>query len=696
MIGSKYKGLLLIGAVMLVSGLLMTAVRGQSAGYSLRFYGNGTGDIDRVKIPVDPTNSADISGSFTIEFFIRVNAGENRSGACTTGEAGWTNGNIILDRDIFGSGDYGDYGISLFGQSGVIAFGVTRDTTGDTICGTRNVVDGNWHHIAVTRDSSTGALALYVDGVLDGTANGPTGDISYRDGRRTSWPNDPFLVIGAEKHDYSRDYPSYSGWFDELRISTTVRYTATFTPPTQPFVRDDNTALLYHFDEGTGDQITDSSGNGTNGVRRPGGNPAGPEWSTQTPFTALSPTATPRTPTLTPTVTASRTPTATPSRTPTTTPTVTPSPTPTVTASSTPTLPPPTSTPTMTPSEMPTLLPTLEPTALPTLEPSPMPAGARLMVLVAPETGGAGTTVTVTLRLEGAQDIYGLQADCRVDPAVLGGTSRMDGEVFSSSDSFYVDTGYQADGHWQVAASRLNPAPSFTGDGTAFSLNYVVVGVGHSAITCEAVAANSDGRKLELTISGAAFHAEGTPPETLTPVLPTETATTLPLAPTETPTRTPMPATETPTVPPAPGAVSGEVAYQNGGDAAGITVMLISGQSIIDGMVTAADGLYTFTGVAPGEYLLLADAPGHLAAAQMVRVSANEGTSALTMVLLAGDTDDNQVIDLADAGFIGANFGLGAGIAPANADLNTDGVVNIIDLTLVGGNFGKSGPVIQP
>jgi hypothetical protein len=34
--------------------------------------------------------------------------------------------------------------------------------------------------------------------------------------------------------------------------------------------------------------------------------------------------------------------------------------------------------------------------------------------------------------------------------------------------------------------------------------------------------------------------------------------------------------------------------------------------------------------------------------------------------------------------------------APAAADLNRDGVINILDLVLVGGNFNLTGPIIQP
>ncbi|MCA9670843.1 MAG: hypothetical protein KC503_34840, partial [Myxococcales bacterium] len=50
-----------------------------------------------------------------------------------------------------------------------------------------------------------------------------------------------------------------------------------------------NTAALYHFDEGQGDVIGDSSGAAggpSDGVRRFGGTPAGPLWSSETPFFA--------------------------------------------------------------------------------------------------------------------------------------------------------------------------------------------------------------------------------------------------------------------------------------------------------------------------------------------------------------------------------------------------------------------------
>ena len=218
----------------------------------------------------------------------------------------------MFDRDIFGTGDYGDYGISLYG--GRIAFGVATSTASRTICGATNVADGQWHHIAVTRRSSDGQLSIFVDGVLDGQAPGPVGNISYRDGRAAQWPNEPYLVIGAEKHDYDRvAYPSFNGWIDEVRISNTLRYTVSFARPTQPFTPDALTAALYHFDEGAGLIVNDTSGavdgpaNGTLFVDPLSG---GPAWSAETPpWTGNPPTSTPApTATDTPVPTATNTP----------------------------------------------------------------------------------------------------------------------------------------------------------------------------------------------------------------------------------------------------------------------------------------------------------------------------------------------------------------------------------------------------
>ncbi len=287
-------------AVLLAADLRAAPLRQSGAGTSLRFHGNGAAapNMDRVTISIDaPERPADIGATdFTIEFWMRANPGANGSPPCQSGNDTWVNGNIIVDRDIYGPGDYGDYGISLYG--GRIAFGVNNGSSGQTLCGATVVADDEWHHIALVREQDSGLMQIYVDGVLDGAVSGPTGNVSYRNGRPTSRPKDALLVIGAEKHDIGAAYPSYNGWVDELRLSNTRRYSGGFTRPSGPFVTDASTAALYHFDEGSGSAIIDSSGGGSHGTLLFGGSPAGPEWSADTPFTGPPP-ATP-TPTATP------------------------------------------------------------------------------------------------------------------------------------------------------------------------------------------------------------------------------------------------------------------------------------------------------------------------------------------------------------------------------------------------------------
>lgn len=255
---------------------------------SLRFYGTGTGGIDRVEIAIDPQVPADVgAGDFTIDFWVRTSSVNfTWAAACTAGANGWQSGNVVVDRDRMGNGDHGDYGIAIT-RAGV-AFGVSKGAAGAGLCGTTNVIDGTWHHIAVTRVASTGALALYIDGNPDGTATGPTGDISYRDGA-TGAAKDPFLVLGAEKRDAVAPMPqtthAFNGWMDELRISTTVRYTAAFTTETVPYAVDADTAALYHFDEGDGNNLGDARGMSP-GMIKVGDTPTGtvPVWASATPF----------------------------------------------------------------------------------------------------------------------------------------------------------------------------------------------------------------------------------------------------------------------------------------------------------------------------------------------------------------------------------------------------------------------------
>ena len=100
-----------------VVGFAVAAAGGSGNQFSMQFFGNGTGQIDRVEIPLTPNRTIDVGGDFTLEWWMRATPG-NASGSCVAGGTSWTNGNVLIDRDVNGPGDSGDYGVSLFAADG--------------------------------------------------------------------------------------------------------------------------------------------------------------------------------------------------------------------------------------------------------------------------------------------------------------------------------------------------------------------------------------------------------------------------------------------------------------------------------------------------------------------------------------------------------------------------------------------------
>jgi hypothetical protein len=145
-----------------------------------------------------------------------------------------------------------------------------------------------------------------------------------------------------------------------------------------------------------------------------------------------------------------------------------------------------------------------------------------------------------------------------------------------------------------------------------------------------------------------------------------------------------------------PGTVTGTFAYQNAPDNAGINVQLMDAAGVTQLGTAQTDeaGSFRFDGVPVGEYVLIADASQSLTVAYALNITeAGAVIELASMTLPSGDADDNEVVDLLDAGLIGANFGVDSSLMPA-ADLNRDSLVDVRDLVLVGINYGTSGPVI--
>ena len=248
-------------------------------GKSIRFHGTGTGYNDRVEIPVEGNKLNIGATDFTIEFWMQVPAGVTNTPV--GGGSGWIWGNIILDRDIYGSTP-DDFGLSLF--NGNLRFGTGPNPDTNTIQTTGvNVADGQWHHVAIVRVASSGQVRIYVDGTQRASGNLQAGDISYKGPYNGGYINgpcnqnkDPYLVLGAEKHDYfwcaennatKAKNNAYNGLLDDLRISNIARYNSNFTRPNSPHPIDINTVAMYRFDD---DTANDSASGPVNGVVKSG------------------------------------------------------------------------------------------------------------------------------------------------------------------------------------------------------------------------------------------------------------------------------------------------------------------------------------------------------------------------------------------------------------------------------------------
>jgi hypothetical protein len=113
---------------------------------------------------------------------------------------------------------------------------------------------------------------------------------------------------------------------------------------------------------------------------------------------------------------------------------------------------------------------------------------------------------------------------------------------------------------------------------------------------------------------------------------------------------------------------------------------------ILDGSsesgTTDAAGNFSIADVSPETYpAITADASGYLPAVCTDPTIIAPETTLASVLLLSGDINDDDIVNIDDATAIGASFGLtGSGLA---ADINRDDEVDIFDIILVSVNFGE-------
>jgi len=141
------------------------------------------------------------------------------------------------------------------------------------------------------------------------------------------------------------------------------------------------------------------------------------------------------------------------------------------------------------------------------------------------------------------------------------------------------------------------------------------------------------------------------------------------------------------------GRVVGRVTLQGRSDHSGATVYA-------DGYSDVTDSSGAFRIEAPaGTYTVRTDVPRYLDAQKGgIIVSIDQDTVLAAVKLPGGDANDDGIINIIDLAIIGRAFGSapGSGNWDERADINGDGRVNICDFALAASNFGRAEPVTWP
>ena len=209
----------------------------RSGGYSTLV---GTSDAaDYLSIAQDASINSLYSGDYTIEFWFNKQSERTQ--------------NFILSK---GGQTTREWGIVVQSTAVIIYWSTNGASSGDASVSLSTTIDLNkWYHLALTFDSTTNTITVYLNGVSLGTGT----FTSIYGGNGTLYIG-KFMDYGAISH-------SFHGYITDLRVvKGTAVYTAAFTPPDERLTAITNTSLLachlpYFADGSTNNHTITPTGN---------------------------------------------------------------------------------------------------------------------------------------------------------------------------------------------------------------------------------------------------------------------------------------------------------------------------------------------------------------------------------------------------------------------------------------------------
>ncbi len=331
-------------------------------------------------------------------------------------------------------------------------------------------------------------------------------------------------------------------------------------------------------------------------------------------------------------------------------------------------------TPTMSPTPLaPTPTMTSTPVApTPTIFPTPTSPSVTTDVNPADINVGESATVSLILNNVPAEGYSGVEFTCTYDGSLVEASGIAATDLFGTDPAVALNGPENGSFIFAIAGSDSHKA---TADGIAATFSLKGLQAGQTTVECKARVSKGDNTLSEILSNAGSLSVAAPATETPPPATATPTSTTEPTAvvPTSTATSTPV----------ASSTLTGQVNASKP-----VTVSLFTtDSSLVTSVVADGNGSFSLT-AAPGTYTVLASAEGFLKAQGSVTLVDGQTSTMPTVSLLAGDIDGNNVIDQFDAMTIGMSYNTDT---PPAADLNNDGVINVLDLELLAHNYRASG-----
>lgn len=253
----------------------------------------------------------------------------------------------------------------------------------------------------------------------------------------------------------------------------------------------------------------------------------------------------------------------------------------------------------------------------------------------------ADQLIDLDLMVKEALDLYGLEVDCSTEADFISLQNATFADLFGSDALIGINN--LTSNSWYAALSQKHPAEAVFGDGIFGIVTIKALATGSATFGCTALASDGDGFPLQTSTS----------PSTIT-VLPSPD-----------------------------NAIVGVASYQSRRNLAGIQVTATGPTN--KSVTTIESGRFELLELSAGSYEVKAEANGHL-----YNCIQTESPGVLPRSkLLAGDVDNNNVINILDAIQVASVFGQPP-TEGAPTDFNMDGTVNINDLAPLGRNFTES------